>query len=76
MLRLVNVSPAHPIRGIFPGCVRVDETGAPMKVRQEVMRHASIETTMKVYGQAMSRSKREANGNVVKMALKPLRANV
>lgn len=46
-----------------------------MKVRQEVMRHASIETTMKVYGQAMSRSKREANGNVVKMALKPLRAN-
>jgi len=28
-----------------------DETGAPMKVQQELMRHASIQTTMNVYGQ-------------------------
>lgn len=32
----------------------LDETGAPMKVQQELMRHASIQTTMNVYGQAMS----------------------
>ena len=38
----------------------LDETGAPMKVQQELMRHASIRTTMNVYGQAMSSGKREA----------------
>ncbi|WP_213803192.1 site-specific integrase [Granulicella sp. dw_53] len=48
----------------------LDETGAPMKVQQELMRHASIQTTMNVYGQAMSSSKREANGKVVEMVLK------
>jgi len=32
-----------------------------MKVQQELIRHASIQTTMNVYGQAMSSSKREAN---------------
>jgi integrase len=53
----------------------LDETGAPMKVQQELMRHASIQTTMNVYGQAMSSSKREANGKVVEMALKPLKAS-
>jgi hypothetical protein len=34
------------------------------------MRHASIQTTMNVYGQAMLRSKREANSKVVEMALR------
>jgi integrase len=53
----------------------LDETGAPMKVQQELMRHASIQTTMNVYGQAMSSSKREANGKVVEMVLKPLKAS-
>src|SRR6266567_2030327 len=51
----------------------LDETGAPMKVRQELMRHAPIQTTMNVYGQAMASSKREANGKVVGMVLKPVR---
>jgi integrase len=51
----------------------LDESGAPMKVQQELMRHASIQTTMNVYGQAMSSSKREANGKVVEMVLKPLK---
>ncbi len=32
----------------------LDETGAPMKVQQELMRHASIQTTMNVYGRAMT----------------------
>ncbi len=53
----------------------LDETGAPMKVQQELMRHASIQTTMNVYGQAMSSSKREANRKVVEMVLKPLKAS-
>ena len=48
----------------------LDETGAPMKVQQELMRHASIQTTMNIYGQAMSNSKREANSKVVEMVLK------
>jgi integrase len=51
----------------------LDETGAPMKVQQELMRHASIQTTMNVYGQAMSSSKREANSKIVEMVLRPVR---
>jgi integrase len=53
----------------------LDETGAPMKVQQELMRHASIQTTMNIYGQAMSSSKREANKKVVEMVLKPMAAS-
>jgi len=49
----------------------LDETGAPMKVQQELMRHASIQTMMNVYGQAMSSSKREANSKIVELVLKP-----
>ena len=41
-----------------------------MKVQQELMRHASIQTTMNVYGQAMLQSKRKANSKVVEMALR------
>ena len=48
----------------------LDETGAPMKVQQELMRHASIQTTMNVYGQAMLQRKHEANSKVVEMALR------
>ncbi len=33
------------------------------------MRHASIQTTMNVYGRAMTDSKRQAHSNVVQMAL-------
>jgi integrase len=47
----------------------LDETGAPMKVQQELMRHADIRTTMNVYGKAMDASKREAHGKVVRLAL-------
>ena len=36
-----------------------------MKVQQELMRHASIQTTMNVYGRAMTDSKRKANSQVV-----------
>ena len=47
----------------------LDETGAPMKVQQELMRHADIRTTMNVYGRAMNESKREAHGKVVRLIL-------
>jgi len=34
-------------------------------VQQELMRHASIQTTMNVYGRAMTETKRRANSQVV-----------
>ena len=46
-----------------------------MQVRQELMRHASVQTTINAYRHAMPESKREANGKVVKMVLKPLWAS-
>ena len=49
----------------------LDETGAPMKVQQELMRHANIQTTMNVYGSAMLESKRSANSKIVRMVLVP-----
>jgi integrase len=43
----------------------LDATGAPIGVQQKLMRHASVQTTMNVYGNAYMDSKREANSNVV-----------
>ena len=48
----------------------LDEAGAPMTVQKELMRHASIQTTMNVYGKAMSDTKRQAHSKVVAMVLK------
>lgn len=48
----------------------LDEAGAPMTVQKELMRHASIQTTMNVYGKAMSDSKRQAHSKVVAMVLR------
>ena len=48
----------------------LDETEAPVGVQRELMRHASIQTTMNVYGRAMTDSKRQAHSNVVQMVLK------
>jgi integrase len=43
-----------------------------MPIQKELMRHASIQTTMNVYARStMSLEKREANSNVVRMALRP-----
>jgi len=47
----------------------LDASGAPMTVQQQLMRHASIQTTMNVYGQAMPEGKRQANSKVVEMVL-------
>lgn len=35
------------------------------------MRHASIQTTMNIYGKAMTDTKRQAHRQVVEMVLKP-----
>ena len=48
----------------------LDQTEAPIGVQRELMRHASIQTTMNVYGRAMTDSKRQAHNNVVQMVLK------
>jgi len=47
----------------------LDEIGAPLEVQQELMRHASIQTTMNVYGKATSKAKREANSGVAQLIL-------
>jgi hypothetical protein len=49
----------------------MDDTGAPLTLQKELMRHASIQTTMNVYGKAMTDTKRKANSKVVEMILKP-----
>jgi len=48
---------------------RMDDTGAPLTVKQELMRHASVTTRMNVYGEAMTDSKRQAHSKVVQMVL-------
>jgi integrase len=48
----------------------LDDTGAPVTVQKELMRHASIQTTMNIYGKAMTDSKRQAHSKVVEMVLK------
>lgn len=57
----------HTLRHTYRALL--DDTGAPMTVQQELMRHASITTTMNVYGGAMPKSKREAHSKVVRMVL-------
>jgi integrase len=50
----------------------LDETGAPLKAQQELMRHADITTTMNIYGAAMDDTKRAANSKIVAGALQGL----
>ena len=47
----------------------LDATGAPVGVQQKLMRHADVRTTMNVYGDSMMESKRQANRQVVRIAL-------
>ena len=41
-----------------------------MTVQKELMRHASIQTTMNVYGKAMSDTKRQVHSKIVAMVLR------
>jgi hypothetical protein len=43
--------------------------GTDIKVQQELVRHANIQTAMNVYTQAVSDQKRAANSKVVEMVL-------
>jgi integrase len=47
----------------------LDQTKAPMAVQKDLMRHASIATTMNVYGGGMPEPMREANSEVVRLVI-------
>jgi len=47
----------------------LDEIGAPLKVQQELMRHADIRITLNIYGKAMDESKRRVHGDIVRLVL-------
>jgi integrase len=47
----------------------LDDTGANTGTQQGLMRHASVSTTMNVYGRASMKAKSEANSKVVQMIL-------
>lgn len=43
--------------------------GTDIRVQQELLRHANIQTTMNIYTQAVSEQKRAATSRVVEMVL-------
>jgi integrase len=47
----------------------LDETGAPISVQKELMRHSTIAMTMDGYGRGVASANREANSRVVGMLL-------
>jgi integrase len=53
----------------------LDDIGAPIGVQQKLMRHAQPSTTL-TYGNALMKSKRDANSKVVRMALRPAEQKV
>ncbi len=61
----------HVFRHTYRTWLDLNDTS--VSLQRELMRHASIQTTMNVYGRAtMSEAKRQANSKVVTMALRPL----
>lgn len=48
----------------------LDETGAPISVQQQLMRHTDIRTTMNIYGGVIPETNRAAHGKVVTMAMR------
>ena len=57
----------HTFRHTYSTMLR--SAGTDIKVQQELLRHANIQTTMNIYTQAVSKQKREANSKVVEMVL-------
>jgi hypothetical protein len=53
----------------------LDQTGVPLGVQQKLMGHATISTTMNVYGGAFMEAKRKANTSVVQRVLLQDRTN-
>jgi integrase len=59
----------HTFRHTYSTMLR--SAGTDIKVQQELLRHANIQTTMNVYTQAVSEQKRDANSKIVQMVLRP-----
>jgi integrase len=57
----------HSFRHSYRGML--NDTGANTGTQQSLMRHASVSTTMNVYGRAGMKAKSEANSKVVQMIL-------
>ena len=57
----------HTFRHTYSTMLR--SAGTDLKVQQELLRHANIQTTMNIYTQAVSDQKRAANSKVVEMVL-------
>jgi len=64
----------HTFRHTYSTMLR--SAGTDIKVQQELLRHANIQTTMNVYTQAVSDQKRAANSKVVEMVLSPAKTAV
>lgn len=47
----------------------VDQTGAPIGVQKDLMRHSDVRTTMNVYGDSLDEALREPSGKVVRMVM-------
>src|SRR5215469_10533705 len=52
-IRVACSTYASKCQRVFDGWIAIWRKTAPMKVQQELMRHADIRTTMNVYGKAM-----------------------
>jgi integrase len=48
----------------------LDAVGTPIAVQQKLMRHASITTTMNIYGDVVTDEMAEAHSKVVQLALR------
>lgn len=57
----------HTFRHTYSTMLR--SMGVDVKVQQELLRHADIQTTLNTYTQAVSEAKREGNSKVVRMVL-------
>ncbi len=57
----------HTFRHTYSTMLR--SAGTDIKVQQELLRHANVQTTMNIYTQAVSDQKRAANSKVVEMVL-------
>jgi integrase len=57
----------HTFRHTYSTMLR--SAGTDIKVQQELLRHANIQTAMNIYTQAVSDQKRAANSKVVEMVL-------
>ena len=57
----------HTFRHTYSTMLR--SLGVDVKVQQELLRHADIQTTLNIYTQAVSDAKREANSKLVRMVL-------